>query len=62
MELEDTILILDKKKTKFIQEVTGRFLFYVQAINSIMLIALSAITGEQAKPTEIAHENQTIFG
>ena len=43
---------LDKKKTKFIQEITGTFLFYVHAINSTMLMTLSSIDNEQAKPTK----------
>ena len=37
---------------KFIQEVTGTFLFYARAMDSTMLIALSAIASEQAAPTE----------
>jgi hypothetical protein len=42
---------LDKKGKKFIQEVTGTFLFYAPAIDSTMLTALSAIASEQAEPT-----------
>ena len=43
---------LDKAGTKFIQEVTGFFLFLAQAINGRLLPALSALASEQANPTE----------
>ena len=52
METEDTTPIFDNKIMKFIQGVTGTFLFYAHAVKSTMLTALSAIAGEQAKPTE----------
>ena len=44
-------LHLNKKQTRFIQVETGMFLFYVCAIDSMMLIAQSAIAMEQANPT-----------
>ena len=37
---------------KFIQQVTGTFLFYARAVDSTMLTALSAIASQQADPTE----------
>ena len=43
---------LDKAGTKFIQEVTGVFLFLARAINGRLLPALSALASEQASPTE----------
>ena len=46
MEPEDIISILNKKMTKFIQEVTGTCLFYVCTINSTMLMTFSAIASE----------------
>lgn len=49
---EDKSPLLDKDKKKFIQEVTGVFLFYARAVDSTMLVALSAIAAEQAAPTE----------
>ena len=49
---EDNTTPLDKKKTKFIKEVTGTFLFYAQAVNSTMLTALNSIASQQAHPTE----------
>ena len=51
MEPKDTMLSLNKKTTKFIQDVTMTFLFYALAIDSTMFTALSVITREQAKPT-----------
>ena len=49
---EDTSPRLNKEKTKFVQEVTGVFLFYARAVDSTMLVALSAIATEQGTPTE----------
>jgi hypothetical protein len=43
---------LDKSQKKFIQEVTGTFLFYARAVDGTMLTALSSIASEQANPTE----------
>ncbi len=45
---------LDKAGKKFIQEVTGVFLYLAQAVDSMMLTALSALASEQAAPTEKA--------
>ena len=52
MEVEDTTPPHDKKTPKFIQEVTGTFLFYAHMINSTILTALSAIASDQAYTTE----------
>ena len=43
---------LDKDDKKFIQEVTGTFLYYARAIDSTMLTALSALASKQASPTQ----------
>jgi len=43
---------LDKLGKKFIQEVTGVFLFLARAVDSTMLTPLSALASEQAAPTE----------
>jgi hypothetical protein len=51
-EPEDTSPQLNKEATRFIQEVTGTFLFYARAIDSTMLTALSTLASEQARPTE----------
>ena len=47
---EDTATHLNKKETRFVQEVIETFLFYTQAVDSTMLKALSAIAAEQANP------------
>ena len=44
--------LLVKADKKFVQQVTGVFLFYARAVDSTMLTALSAIASEQATPTE----------
>ncbi len=43
---------LDKAGRKFIQEVTGVFLFLARAVDSLMLTPLSALATKQAAPTE----------
>jgi hypothetical protein len=48
----DNFPLLDKAGKKIIQEVTGVFLFLVQAVDSTMLTPLSAITSGQVAPTE----------
>jgi hypothetical protein len=48
----DTSPLLSKEKKKFVQEVTGVFLFYARAVNSTMLVVLRAIAAEQGVPTE----------
>ena len=53
--------LLNKHQTKFIQEVTGTFLYYAQAIDGTMLTALSAIATEQATPTVTTLKKQINF-
>jgi hypothetical protein len=48
----DNSVPLDKLGKKFIQEVTGVFLFLARAVDSTMLTPLSALASEQAAPTE----------
>jgi hypothetical protein len=43
---------LDKAGKKFIQEVTGVFLYLAQAMDSTMLTPLSALASKQAAPME----------
>jgi hypothetical protein len=43
---------LDKAGMKFIQEVTGVFLYLAQAVDSTILTTLSALVFKQAAPTE----------
>ena len=42
---------LDAKDKAFIQQVIGTFLYYTRVVVSTMLVALSSIASEQAKPT-----------
>ena len=43
--------LLDKKGKKFIQQVCGKFLFYGRAVDSTLLVPLSAIASQSAQPT-----------
>lgn len=38
--------------TKFIQRVSGKFLYYARALDGTMLQALNNISSKQSKPTE----------
>ena len=42
----DGTALLDKDRKKFVQQVTGTFLYYAQAVDSTMLVALSALESE----------------
>jgi hypothetical protein len=52
VEDEDTSPLLSKEDKKFIQEVTGTFLFYARAVDATMLVALGSLASEQANPTQ----------
>ncbi len=47
---------LDKVGKKFIQEVTGVFLFSARAVDGTMLTPLSALASKQASPMELTME------
>ena len=49
---ESTEPPLGKEEQKYIQQVIGTFLYYARAVDSTMLVALSAIAAEQSKPTK----------
>ena len=49
---EDTSPLLSKADKKFVQEVTGTFLYYARAVDTTMLTALGSIATQQANPTE----------
>ena len=49
---EDMSEILSQAYKKFIQEVTGTFLYYARSVDSTMLPALGSIASQQANPTE----------
>ena len=42
---------LNKEDKQFIQQVTGTFLYYARAVDSTMLVALSATASQQSDPT-----------
>ncbi len=48
----DMSLLLDDKGTKCIQKIVGSILYYAQAVDMTVLLALSTIAMLQAKPTE----------
>ena len=48
----DGTALLDKDGKKFVQQVTGTFLYYARAVDSTMLVALSVLASEQASPTK----------
>ena len=47
----DTPTKLGLVDTKFIQHVTGTYLYYARAVDATMLVALSAIASDQSGPT-----------
>ena len=49
---EDESPAVSPKEKKFIQEVTGTFLYYAIAVDATMLPALGFIATQQASPTE----------
>ena len=58
---EDTMQILNNQQAKFIQKVTGAFLFFLRVVNRTMLTALRALATEQAKPTMTTIKNTQQF-
>ena len=57
----DGTALLDKDGKKFVQQVTGTFLYYARAVDSIMLVSLSALAPEQASPTQKIMEKVMTF-
>ena len=47
---------LDSARQKFVQQVSGTFLYYARAVDPTMLVALSTIASEQSAPTEATLE------
>ena len=50
-EIESNEPVLGKESKKYIRQVLGTFLYYARAVDPTMLVALSAISSEQAYPT-----------
>jgi hypothetical protein len=57
----DTSPPLDKQDAKFIQAVTGTFLYYARAVDPTLLTSLSAIAATQSKPTKNTMKNVRQF-
>jgi len=57
----DTSPKVGEAEKKFIQQVTGTFLYYARAVDPTMLVALSAIAADQADPTETTLEKAKYF-
>ena len=53
--------MLGKENKKYIQQVLGTLLYYARAVDPTMLVALSAITSEQAPPTKSTMEKVDMF-
>ena len=51
-EQDDTLPMLSKKDTSFVQEVVGTFLYYAHAVNCTTLTALGSITTQQPNLTK----------
>ena len=47
----DTFTKLGANDTKFIQQVTGTFLYYTRSVDTTMLVALITIASDQYAPT-----------
>ena len=48
---------MDKSNKTFVQKVTGTFLYYVMEFDSIIMVALSSITLDQANPINTTIKN-----
>ena len=55
------MLPVNQHNKKFIQQVTGTFLYYTCTINNTMLTVLSVIAADQAAPTQQALKNMKQF-
>ena len=60
-KVPNTSPLLDKKGKKYIQAVTGTFLYYGRAVNPTILVAINALATEQSKPTEATMERVRQF-
>ena len=60
-KLVDTSVTLGDEYKKFIQQVTGTFLYYARAVDATILLALSAISSDQAAPRAETMKNMLRF-
>ncbi len=47
----DTTAPVGQDKQKYVQQVTGKFIYYAQGVDGTLLTPISALTAQQAKPT-----------
>ena len=57
----DGTALINKDGKKFIQQVTGTFLYYARAVDSTTLVSLSALASKQASPTQKTIEKVMTF-
>ena len=57
----DGTAVLDKDGKKFVQQVTGNFLYYARAVDITILVALSKIASEQASLTKNTMKKFILF-
>jgi hypothetical protein len=48
----DTSVPVGKDEQKYVQQVTGKFNWYARGVNGILLTPISALSAQQAKPTQ----------
>jgi hypothetical protein len=48
----DTSASVGSDKQKYVQQVTGKINWYTQRVNGTLLTPISALTAQQAKPTQ----------
>ena len=53
--------LLDKDGNRSVQQFTGTFLYYARAVDSTILVALSALASEQASPKQRNGESHDLF-
>ncbi len=52
VETKDSSILLDKEGQKYIQAISGILLYYCRAVDATMLVALNAISTQQASSTQ----------
>jgi hypothetical protein len=48
----DTSALVGQDKQKYVQQVTGKFNYYARGVDRTLLTPISALTAQQAKPTQ----------
>ena len=60
-ESGDTSKNLNEDRKKFMQQVTGTFLYYAPAVDPTIMVALSEISSSQAAITEATRDKAKYF-